>query len=309
MVSCRNFITITFIMLVLLFMFQTPEVVKDQMNDYSTNTYAKSTGSSFTDKDRKESAVSEWSASRDYIIYIGNVNDKSTGSMVQQWCAYSKRYLDVYSSILKYRYNKERKPDAVVVDCKFFDSEKETKKLENLAGHGVNIIFCNLPNLKKLKGNMLLRELLGIRAILFDRVHVKGIHLQDGLLLGGEKIYRLDDKMEPSMQDLNLAMPWFQVASSAKVYMTGILDDNTEFGNLPAAAFSSQSYKKRRIIWQGVSFQAEKIDFIMERACVDNARSLYRLRLISSNTSRLSEDSLICVCNDCSSIMLSSDSW
>lgn len=245
MVSRRNFITITLIMLVLLFMFQTPEVVKDRMNDYDTNAYARSTGSSFSDRDMKESVASTWGDAGEHIVYIGNAYDQSTGSMVRQWCTYSKRYLDAYSSILKYSLDKNRIPDAVVIDCKFLDTDKGTKRLENLASQGVNLIFCNLPNLRKLKGNMPLRELLGIRAILFDRVHVKGIHLQEGLLLGGEKVYRLDDKMDESMQDMNLAMPWYQTASSAKIYMTGILDGNAEYENLPAVIWRNSVGKAK----------------------------------------------------------------
>ena len=39
MVSRRNFFTITVIMLVIVFMFQIPEVVKDKVNHYDKNEY------------------------------------------------------------------------------------------------------------------------------------------------------------------------------------------------------------------------------------------------------------------------------
>lgn len=245
MVSRRNFITITLIMLVLLFMFQTPEVMKDRMNDYDANAYAKSAGSSFDGKDMQAPGEASWDSFMEHIVYIGNAYDQTTGSMVRQWCAYSKRYMDTYPSVFKYSFSREKMPEAVVIDCKYLDIDEGTDKLVELAGQGVNLIFCNLPNLRKLKGNMEFRKLLGIRAILFDRVHVKGIHLQEGFLLGGEKVYRLDDKLDKSYQDMNLAMPWYQVASGTKIYMAGILDDGATYENWPAVIWRNSVGKAK----------------------------------------------------------------
>ena len=42
MVSRRNFFTITVIMLVVMFMFQIPEILKDRVNPYGKNEYERS---------------------------------------------------------------------------------------------------------------------------------------------------------------------------------------------------------------------------------------------------------------------------
>jgi len=251
MISRRNYFTITLIMLVLLFLFQAPEVIKERMYDYDSNKYASDAQISGLDRDSVVTAQKEdVKTSGRYIVYIGDIHDQQSGGAVASWCAYSKRYVEAYKRIGQCRVLKhparEPMPEAVVIDAAYIDVKKDTKSLERLAEQGITMIFCGLPNLQRLKESRRLQNLMGIRAILSDEVQVQGIHLFDGLLLGGEKIYRLDDTMEPSKQDLELKMPWCQTAAGTKTYMAGMMEQPVKNEQFPA------------IIWRN-SFRRAKI--------------------------------------------------
>jgi len=235
MVSRRNFFTITLIMLVLLFMFQMPEVVKNQLNNYEVNQYAEETGTALGAGDVHVSSKEEAVRDNRYIVYIGGLTD-GMDALVEQWCAYSGRYLDCYGRLGGFEPGRDNMPEAVLLDSGNVKTQKDVSLLCRWAKKGVNIVFCNLPDLVLLKKSSELRELMGIRAVLSDNVNVKGIRLFDGLLLGGEKIYRLDETMEASQQDLGLSMPWCTINSGAKMYMVGMLSDDIPLKNenLPA---------------------------------------------------------------------------
>lgn len=245
MISRRNFFTITLIMLVLLFMFQAPEVVKEQMNNYGVNTYAQTQESSMNAGSAPSAVqISKKSTGR-YIVYIGNTRDHAVGSTVKQWCSYSKRYLEAFEKLRMYEFHATERPEAVIIDSAYMDVERDTKVVSDLTKRGVHVIFCGLPELKELKGNMELRSLMGIRGVLFDEIRVQGIHLFDGFLLGGEKIYQLDDTMEESQQDLELTIPWCQIASGTKKYVVGMLGDDVKNEELPAIVWRNSVGKAR----------------------------------------------------------------
>lgn len=244
MISRRNFFTITLIMLVLLFMFQAPEVIKDRMNNYDVNTYAEEPVTNLNAKTAVQSVdVSAGQMGR-HVVYIGNTREQ-LGTTVKQWCMYSKRYLEAYGRLRMYTYHARRRPEAVIIDSGCLDVDRDIGKLTELTKRGVHIIFCGLPNLKKLKGSMELKSLMGIRGILFDKIRVQGIHLFDSLLFGGEKIYKLDEKMEKSQQDLDLVMPWCQIASGTKAYMVGMLGNDVKNEELPAVIWRNSVGQSR----------------------------------------------------------------
>lgn len=252
MVSRRNFFTITLIMLVLLFMFLAPEVVKNEMNNYSVNAYADGTGSAFTAEEMYPVGEIEAERSGRHIVYIGNPVDGAAGTMVRQWCVYSKRYLENFTSVRQYRPRKGRLPEAVLIDSAYLDAEMDTGTLTAWVEQwGLNLVFCNLPDLTQLKTNMKLRRLMGLRAVLFERIKVEGIHLFDGFLLGGERIYQLDDTMEEGQQDLELTMPWCQTASGTKVYMVGMMGDDTINEELPAIIWRNSIGKSKIFVVNG----------------------------------------------------------
>ena len=96
MVSRRNFITITLIMLVLLFLFQAPEVIRERMYDYGSNAYAKTQETTFDRQSVVSVTKKDVKQSGRYIVFIGDLDDHATGSAVRQWCAYSKRDIRVF---------------------------------------------------------------------------------------------------------------------------------------------------------------------------------------------------------------------
>lgn len=226
MISRRNFLTVTMIMLILLFMFQVPEVVKDRWNHYSINTYEEKTKTAYTSEDVSAASREDAKRTGRYAVYIGDCEDMSTGTVVSQWGFYTKRYLETYRSLSEYSLEDEKDmPEVLILDSAYLDFEKDTKKLTEFVNQGMNLIFCNLPDSSVIGEQDDLRQLLGIRYIRTNQIQVEGIHLFEGLLLGGEKYYIAVNEEEEKRQDLELNMPWYHVSSGTKTYMVGMLDE------------------------------------------------------------------------------------
>lgn len=251
MISRRNFLTVTMIMLILLFMFLVPEVVKDKWNHYSINTYDEKTKTSYTSED--VAIISREDAERTgrYAVYIGDCEDGSTGSVVSQWGFYTKRYMETYTTLSEYSFDAEKMPEVLILDSAYLDFEKDTEKLTEFVNQGMNLIFCNLPDCSVIGEQDDLRQLLGIRYIRTKQIQVEGIHLFEGLLLGGEKYYIAANEEEEKRQDLELNMPWYHVSSGTKTYMVGMLDEaymdelEVENEDLPAVIWRNSIGKAR----------------------------------------------------------------
>ena len=103
MVSRRNFFSITLIMLVVVFMFLVPEVIKNQVNNYGQNRYEESTNTKFTGKSVYTATKTDGKKSGRFVVFIGDNRDGAVGSMVSQWCLYSKRRLLSFKSLRNIR--------------------------------------------------------------------------------------------------------------------------------------------------------------------------------------------------------------
>ena len=72
------------------------------------------------------------------------------------------------------------------------------------------------------------------------------MHLYEGFLLGGDMVYLpspdMDEKEAAKIKDLPQSVPWLILSSASKVYMDGILDENS-YGDVDAAY-------KPPIIWR-----------------------------------------------------------
>lgn len=224
MVSRRNFLTITIIMFVILFMFQFPEAVKDKFNHYDENEYGKTAKTDCTSENVYVASRKDTDETGRYAVYIGDCQDQSVGTVVELWAFYTKRYLESYASLQQYDMRTDSLPEVLVLDSAYMDWSSDTERLVELTEEGVNIIFCNLPESSVIAGNDQLRRLLGISRIR-EPVAVEGIHLFQGLLLGGEKLYIAEDEASEKNQDLELQMPWYQLSSGTKSYMVGMLDE------------------------------------------------------------------------------------
>ncbi len=218
MVSRRNFFTISMIMLVVLFMFQIPEIAKDRWNNYGKNEYDEETGTGLMQDSVYEASAKDAEKTGRFVIYIGDTGDGSTGSLVRQWCLYTKRYLEEYKSVGGYRPG-TLLPEAVLIDSAYLSLKEDLKRLKDFTDQGINLIFCNLPKASEVDRCPELKELLGIRSVIFESTTVEGIRVLDGFLLGGLKEYKLEAGAEKELQDFPLELPWYLISSGTKTYM------------------------------------------------------------------------------------------
>lgn len=229
MISRRKYVSMTMMMLVLLFMFQFTQVIKDRDNDYSTNQYA---AQSVQDGSKawkmKQDAQNNVliSSKESYVAFLGSTKNQ-LGSIVEQWCTYTKRDLIEYASVQELKEIKKNPPEVLLIDAGYVDFEKETYTLFGLAKKGVSMVFCNLPDVQEIENNEKLRELLGVRSVESAEVELSAIKLFSGFLLGGEVIYNVEEGLTQERQDLDVTLPWYVVFTGTKTYMVGMLADET----------------------------------------------------------------------------------
>lgn len=231
MVSRRTFFTISMMMAVLFFLFVASGVIKEKLNDYDVNSYAME---SVLKKD------SAWSASKDDsadVILIGSHQKSEISSVAEQFCVYTKRKMEVYNNVSDYTLPEDNRPHFMLLDSEGIDFDKDTEVISEWASNGVNIIFGNLPDSAVISENKDLSDLLGIQAVYEESVHVEGIEIFDGFLLGGDTIYKVEDENdeeEVELQDFDLDVPWYQTTTGTKTYMIGMLDkDEVENEYMP----------------------------------------------------------------------------
>lgn len=251
MISRRKFISMTMMMVVLLFMFQFSQTIKDMENDYNVNDYA---GASVFD------GTTAWQLSGDaegnvsifdvkeneYVAYLGS-KDNQLGNIVQQWCIYSKRDLKEYASVEDLMEIKKKKPEILLIDSAYVDFRTESDDLLKLAEKGVSMVFCNLPDAGTIDRYANVRKLLGIKSVETEEVELEGIKLFSGFLLGGEVVYQMQQEEDAKRQDLDLTVPWYVAFGGTKTYMVGMLEDEEiENEYLPALIWRS-SYEDAKI--------------------------------------------------------------
>ena len=252
MVSRRNFFAITLIMLVVVFMFLVPEVVKTRVNNYGQNEYEDSAATGFTST--SVCIVSEDDAidSSRYVVYIGDEEDDATGNVVKQWAIYSKRRLQSFRSVKQFQPDRRNLPEAVLVDSAYLNMREDISVLAGYTDLGVNLIFCNLPDVTEVSKNPKLRQVLGINAVIRERIKVEGIRLMDGFLLGGIKEYILDETMEKTQQDMDLVMPWYRISGGAKMYMHGMMKDEEmeKYYMMPEGDLITKNQILPAVVWR-----------------------------------------------------------
>ncbi len=225
MVSRRNFFSITLIMLVVVFMFQVPEVIKNQVNNYGENEYVEITDTGLTEKSVYTASETDVKDTGRFVVFIGDTGEGSVGSVVREWSFYTKRYMESYKSVKEYEPDPGNLPEAVLVDSKSLDMKKDISVLGSYTEKGIHIIFCNLPEVTEVSKNPKLRMMLGIKGVIREKIKVEGIRLMEGFLLGGLKEYILDETMEKTQQDMDLVMPWYRISGGAKMFMHGMMED------------------------------------------------------------------------------------
>lgn len=244
MISRRNYIVISMMFLILFFMFQFSVVMKERLNDYTTNKYEAGINTVFKDTNVYDlvtaKTADELPTGRDYAVYIGNAEKDSVGQVAAWWCTYTKRAFLNFSSLQECTLIKEHLPEVVIVEGTSLNLETDGEILLNMTEQGVNLIFAGLPDSDEILENKQLWGLFGIRTIMRKSVTLTGMHLFEGFLLGGEAIYEAENEEEEKRQDLNLEVPWYVTGEGTKTYLMGFLEDESiKDEELPAIIWRS----------------------------------------------------------------------
>lgn len=226
MVSRRNYVAITIVMLVMLFMFQFSGVAADAWNDYEENPYAKDRGALPAKGDAYQPGQD--GEDRQLLVCLGD-GDSALANMAQTWATYMKWDVQTHSSFKQYEKAAEKDnallPEMIVIDPESIDWENddEIESLEGYVKSGIDLVFCGLPDAKSIEGSERTRSLLGIEKVVREKTTVAGLHLYEGFLLGGEALYKAEDQASArEKQDMDLTFPWYQLSSATKIYMRGI---------------------------------------------------------------------------------------
>ncbi|MGN0361454.1 MAG: DUF2194 domain-containing protein [Bilifractor sp.] len=219
------------------FLFQGPQIIRQTENPYNVNTnrsksLLQSTDVWDSDPAGKDEAVSGDDISNNsYAVYVGPT-DTELYKTCREWAFYTKRKLKTYIDIGLYSLPEkgEQGPDLILLDGRDMTDQASVSKVQSMLDAGLDVVFCRLPSVSEMKKSQIFQELIGIYYIRQDLVHAKGIHLYEGLLLGGERIYEADSdqKEEQERQDLNLDVPWLVPDAGTRTYMTADVDKGTD---------------------------------------------------------------------------------
>ena len=219
MVSKRNFFIIIIMMLVLLFVFQFSQLAKEELSTSYNNEYLQ--------KDMPDSTASWTGESSRKMVYVGKDNGK-VQETVEKWCKYIKAEL-VCSNTLP-SYSEVSDASMVLIDAANLDTDSYMNTIYGFTDKGITVVFCSLPTSNELKNCYPLCKLLGITKIPQTSVKLEGIRVFEGVFVGGEVIYKIDedetDREKIGYQDLDLNIPWYVTAEGSKSYIVGMLDAN-----------------------------------------------------------------------------------
>lgn len=238
MVSRRNFFTITLMMMMLTFMFLFTGVIKEELNEYDVNTFEK-TARTALDADsmiRVENMDNDgFSIPREYILFVGTKYSQEVRDVVYSWCTYTKRGYVECESLTDFEISARNLPEAVVMDGRYVDMEAQLPSMQELTGHGVHLIMARMPHHLTMASNPELCDFFGIRNVRRREILVNGVHLFEGFLLGGERIYETEVDDDSGLQDLEMVVHWYMLGDGTKTYIMGMLDeDEYKNENMPA---------------------------------------------------------------------------
>lgn len=254
MVSHRNYLAMTAVMIVVLFLFQFTNIALESWNDYESNSYAvdrkflppKSGAYGGGDK---EEVIKEgvWDETRDIVVYIGGM-DEPVRKVTSEWSAYTKKQIKSYATLEEYERLKQEdrteSPRMMVVNSGDINWSEIgiIQQLQDYAKLGIDLVFNGLPDASVIDDSRRLKSLLGIRDVKEKETTVSGLHLYEGFLLGGEIVYQAKDEEEFRLrQDMELQLPWYTLAAGSRAYMRGVYaDKNLEEEECPAVIWRNR---------------------------------------------------------------------
>lgn len=217
MLSRRDFFAIFLMMLTVFFIFQFSLVMKAAGNEYDVNEHV-------VEVELKASDVPVIEADKK-VWFIGDINGP-VGDAVCQWCTYTRQQLEVFSEI------PEPKSitglEAIVIDPKTVDIKNKTDKILKLTELRATLIFGDLPEATYIDSDEELKKLLGITKVVKPAVHVEGVQIFSGFLLGGEMVYAVNKDVpeEKRFEDLDLDIAWYDTGLGTKTYIVGVMDED-----------------------------------------------------------------------------------
>ncbi|MCR5206618.1 MAG: DUF2194 domain-containing protein [Lachnospiraceae bacterium] len=216
MLSRRDFFAIFLMMATLFFIFQFSLVMKAQGNQYDVNEHVIEVDLKASDVPVTESDKKVW--------FIGDIEGQ-VGDAVRQWCTYTRQELEVFSEIPE----PAEVPglQAIVIDPKTVNVLHKTYKIMKLTDMGACIIFGDLPDAEYVDKDDNLKKLLGITKVVSPQVHVEGVQIFKGFLLGGETVYAVNKNKpeEKKFEDLDLDIAWYDTGLGTKTYIVGVMDE------------------------------------------------------------------------------------
>jgi hypothetical protein len=226
MISRRNFAMLTAIMLVVLFMFQSTGVAKNQLNDAETNEYALESQTQMEQSEAfsLEQAQMREVSDRSMVVFLGDTEDNPVYDVICQWCTYTKRGIWTAASAQECEGYLEQM-EFLLVDSRALDLDSDVAILQGYVDAGANLVFCNLPDAQTMAERIDLEELLGITAVYETEKELTGVELFDGFLLGGMKIYQAKTEEEAKRQDMDLTVPWYLTLNANKTFMIGLIPE------------------------------------------------------------------------------------
>lgn len=218
MLSRRDFFAIFLMMLTVFFIFQFSLVMKATGNEYDVNEHVVEVELKASDVPVTEADKKVW--------FIGDI-EGHVGDAVRQWCTYTRQQLEIFSEI-PVTPDSVQGLETIVIDPETVDIKHKTYKIMDLANLGATIIFGNLPEAEYIDKDENLKKLLGITKVVQPTVHVEGVQIFSGFLLGGETVYAVnkDKPEEKKFEDLDLDIAWFDTGLGTKTYIVGVMDEN-----------------------------------------------------------------------------------
>ncbi len=224
MVPRRNYIVMTMLMFLTVFLFLFTGAAKEYFSQYEQNGYAVAKEELADSRDVFYPDISELTEGKECVIYVGDT-DEDIYRTVRQWAIYSKRFVLCQSEIPSLSRLQAEDVEMMLVDGLKFSTDAQINALYETAEQGVSLVFLRLPDVSKIESSAALRELLGIQEVHARQTVLDGVVLLDGFLLGGGMEYPASGEAH---EDMGAAVPWYCLASGTKMYIKGLQLKETE---------------------------------------------------------------------------------
>ncbi len=226
MVSLRRYISIVLIFLAVLLLFQGLQLGRDYISEIHVNKHVSQAGLKASDVrhtdplvEFSEKLISEQFPDTPYLMYIGSL-DSPYLETVEEWAAYMGKTIFHYGILAPIE--TENLPELILLSPECMAGRADA--LEWFTSRGTYVVCLGMPDVNVIKNDEDLMRILGILSVHQDEVTLSGIHLFEGFLLGGTRIYEAEDEND-TRQDLELTVPWYITREKTKTFMRGILND------------------------------------------------------------------------------------